>query len=333
MDERDFVSKKRAGWDRLAALVEKANGKQGVRALNREEILSLGPLYRRVASDLAYARANAVSNDLVLHLNGLVGRAHALLYEAETSGNAARSVVSFYLIDFPTLLQKHVRYFLAALGITLLGVAFAYWLVITQPDKLNLFIPEGFKSSVEAWKNGAVAQEAHAEFASALMTHNFYVGLLAFALGMFACVPTVSMLFENGTMLGAMSALMTQVHRHGTFWPGILPHGIAELTAIFICGAAGLRMGMALLLPGPYTRGDALRLAGTDAVKLLLGTIPLFVFAGIIEGMFSHLGLPPAIRLSFAAVNGVIWYLYLFLPRRQPPAAPSPSPTRNPAAQ
>src|SRR5205814_2318936 len=105
---------------------------------------------------------------------------------------------------------------------------------------------------------------------------------------------------------------------HDTFWPGILPHGIAELTAIFICGAAGFLLGLSLLLPGAYTRRDAIRIAGLDAIKLVLGTIPLFIFAGIIEGMFSHLPIPAALRLVFAGINGLFWYLYLFLPRRQP---------------
>ena len=106
MDERDFVRSKREAWDRLAALVEKANGRIGVRALDREEVMALGPLYRRASSDLAYARAHAVSSDLVQHLNGLVGRAHALLYEAETSASPGASVLHFYLIAFPALLQR-----------------------------------------------------------------------------------------------------------------------------------------------------------------------------------------------------------------------------------
>ncbi|HZO89131.1 MAG TPA: stage II sporulation protein M [Chthonomonadaceae bacterium] len=324
MDERDFVTKKRTTWDRLAALVEKAGGKQGIRALSREELLALGPLYRRVSSDLAYARAHATSSDLVQHLNGLVGRAHALLYEAETSGSALRSLRHFYGYEFPTLLQRHARSFLAAVALTLIGVVFAYWLVLTQPDKIGLFIPEEFKSSAEVWKSGKVEARASAAMSGFLMTHNLQIGLLAFASGVVAGVPTAFLLFYNGGMLGAMAALMTQVHHHNTFWPGIVPHGIAELTAIFICGAAGLLIGVALLVPGAYTRRDALKLAGLDAIKLVLGTIPLFIFAGIVEGMFSHLGTPAWFRIGFAALNGVMWYLYLFLPRRKPdwPDAP-----------
>ncbi len=315
MDERGFVSKRRQIWDRLAALIAKANGKKGVRMLDREEITALGPLYRRVSSDLAYARAHAVSGDLVPHLNRLVGGAHALLYEAERSRSAAGSMWNFYIYEFPMLLQRYVTYFLAAIACTVVGIVVAYWIVIHYPNRLNLFIPEELRSSVAFWKSGHVTEQASAEQSSALMTHNYEVGMLAFALGIPACVPSINLLYRNGTTLGAISALMTQYHRHATFWPGILPHGIAELTAIFICGAAGFMVGLTLLMPGPYRRVDALRLVGIDAIKLVLGSIPLFIFAGIIEGMFSHIDLPAVARLSFAGINGILWYLYLFIPR------------------
>ena len=316
MDERDFVSKKREAWDRLTGLIDKANGKRGVRGLSRDEILSLGPLYRRASSDLAYARAHAINKDLVLHLNGLVGRAHALLYEAEKSNSTLGSLSNFYMYEFPTLLQKRFKFFAAAVLLSVLSGLFAYWLVINYPAKIWLFIPEGLKESVEVWKAGKVSDSAHVEMATSLMTHNLFVGLIAFAGGVAGGLPTLMAMFGNGAMLGAMAALMTQVHRHGTFWPGILPHGIAELTAIFICGAAGFQIGLSLLMPGPYRRADAFRIAGTEGIKLVIGTVPLFIFAGIIEGMFSHLPIPPGLRYAFAALNGVLWYLYLFLPRR-----------------
>ena len=329
MNEREFTQKKREDWERLTALTGKANSRRGLRGLSREELLTLGPRYRRVASDLAQARARAVSPDLTLHLNAVVGQAHALLYSAQAQAAPGRAVWQFYMTDFPVLLQKYRRYFYSALAISIIGGIFAYWLVITQPDKTNIFIPDELRSSVEVWKSGKVEADAHAEFSASLMTHNLMVGIFSSTMGVAGGVPSVYFMFENGAMLGAMSAIMTQVHQHQHFWPGILPHGIAELTAIFICGGAGLLFGVALLLPRPYSRADALRIYGMDAIKLTLGTIPLFIFAGVIEGMFSHLALPPAARYAFAAVNGILWYLYLFLPRRSQESPSSAENTRN----
>ena len=321
MNERDFVNKKRADWDRLAALIRAAGGPKGVRGLSRDDVRELGPLYRRASSDLAYARLHATTSDLVLHLNSLVGRAHAFMFEAESARSPSRSIVHFYLHEFPATLQKRFWYFAAATAVTILGGVFAYWLVITHPDKLNLFVPEQFRSSVEFWKSGKVTEEAHASQSGFLFTNNMTVGLVAFGLGGLGGIPTAHALFTNGATLGAISALMTQVHRHGTFWPGILPHGIAELTAIFICGGAGFLLGMSWLFPGQYGRVESFKRGGFDAIKLVLGTIPLFIFAAIIEGMFSHLAIPGPIRVTFAGINGVMWYLYLFLPR---PAAMLP---------
>ena len=322
MNEREFVQKKREDWERLAVLTQKANGRSGLRDLSRDELLALGPLYRRVASDLAQARAKKVSPDLTLHLNAIVGQAHALLYSGAAQSSPGRAVQDFYFVEFPTLLQKYKRYFFSAIALTLIGAVFAYWVVITQPDKTNIFIPDYFKESLDVWKSGKVDAQAQAETSANLMTHNLLVGILASTTGIVGGVPTVGFMINNGATLGAFSAVMTQVHQHGHFWPGILPHAIAELTALFICGAAGLLFGVALLLPRPYSRADALRIYGMDAIKLTLGTIPLFIFAGVIEGMFSHLAISPALRYTFAATNGVLWYLYLFLPRRSLETAP-----------
>ncbi len=315
MQERDFIDKKRADWARLAALVAKAD-RSGSSKLTRSEIQEIGPLYRRTAADLARASARGLNNDLVIHLNELLARAYSQLYEHSTDYQPAKSVLEFYVWEFPALLQKRFLYFLTSVVIGVLGAIFAYWLVIHQPDKLNLFIPEQLRSSADAWKSGHVSSPAQAEMSSMLMTHNFQIGMISFAAGVFGGFPSMEFMFSNGSMLGAMGALMTQVHQHRNFWPGIVPHGIAELTAIFICGAAGLLIGISFLLPGKRTRGESFIFGSLEAIKLVLGTIPLFIFAGIIEGMFSHLPIPAWFRYTFALMNGLLWYLYLFIPRK-----------------
>lgn len=324
MNERDFATQKRADWELLDALLRKAQGTQGLRALNRTELQILGPLYRRVSTDLAYARSRAISEDLVLHLNDLVGRAHSLVYAAESgTQRPGKAIRDFYFTEFPALLQRYAAYFIAALSLTVLGAIFGYWLVINDSEKVWIFIPEQqFKQVLEHWEGGNVNDPPSAAFSAELMTHNFNVGLVSAASGVAFGLPVVSMMFTStGGMLGAFAARMTLVNRHHTFWPGIVPHGVAELTAIFICGAAGFLIGSALLIPGTYSRLDALRIRGTDAIKLVLGTIPLFIFAGVIEGMFSRLPIAISLRYAFAIVTGILWYLYLFLPRRQLTAA------------
>ena len=316
MDERAFVSKKRESWQQLEAILIKAS-KRGIKSLDRHELTGLGSLYRRVASDLAFVRNQKASGDIEQHLNALVGRAHALLYEAETTPrNTVQSTLNFFLMEFPAIFQRRVGYFYMTLLITIVSAVFAYGLVIKDPKNSDLFIPAQLKSSVEVWKSGNVSDAASPEASAFLMTNNFRVGFLAAASGILGGVPTVNLLYSNGVMLGGVSAVMTQVGKHSTFWPGIVPHGVSELTAIFVCGGAGLLLGTAVLIPKPYSRIDSLKVHGMEAVKMIIGTIPMFIFAGIIEGMFSHLPISASLRYTFAIANGILWYAYLFVPRK-----------------
>lgn len=316
MTERQFVEKKRAGWERLSLLLDKATTTGGLRRMSREELNDITPLYRRVSSDLAMARTRNLNPDLVEHLNHLTARAHAQIFTDHQRTNAVQAVWRFYAYDFPALIQKRKWYFIASFGFSIFAAMYTYWLVLHHPDLLYKFIPRQFASSVRVWKSGKVSSPPSALFSGFLMTHNITVGIMVFVGGILFALPTLFMLFQNGASLGALAALMTQVHRNNTFWPGILPHGIAELTSIFICGAAGFRLAQAIILPGKLTRLDAFRDAGRDSILMVLGTLPLLIFAGLIEGMFSHLNISPVLRLTFAGINGIFWYLYLFLPRR-----------------
>jgi uncharacterized membrane protein SpoIIM required for sporulation len=315
MDAQKNLEEKREAWEVLRALVQKASGRGGVASFSRAEMAQFGSLYRRASSDLACARSRGWNPDTVQALNALVGQAYVLLYAVPAKRSSPRAVWEFYLYEFPALLQRRVRLFWVAFGLVLGGGVFAYGLIRSQPSTLDLFIPEQFRESLEVWKQGAPPQSASADFSAMLFINNSRVGIIAATSGIVAGVPTALLLWSNGATLGAFAAVMTQAKQHGNFWPGVLPHGIAELTAIFICGAAGLMLGLALLLPGKRTRREALRVEGGDAIRLVLGSVPLFVFAGIIEGMFSHLAIPAPLRLAFAFLNGVLWYLYLFLPR------------------
>jgi uncharacterized membrane protein SpoIIM required for sporulation len=321
MDEREFVEKRQAAWQRLAAMLHKASGGSGLKRLSREELRALGPLYRRAASDLAYARAHAVSGALVSHLNGLVARGFALLYQTDTRGWAG--FFRFFTHEFPQTFRRRLPFFLAAVGLLLLGALVGYALVAQSRENIDIFLPPGhpLRESVQYWESGHVSRQVSdaeaATYSSLLMTNNIQVSFLAFALGILGGVFTGYLLFVNGAVVGLMAALMTQVHQHHNFWPGILPHGVVELSETCIAGAAGLSLGWALLAPGLYRRRDALVLAARDAIKLILGGIFLLIFAGLVEGFLSHSLLPKSFKIAFGVVSGIALYAYLFLAGRE----------------
>ena len=317
IDERAFINNKRTSWERLSTIVERTKN-VGLRGLSREELPALGALYRRAASDLAYARAQGANPNLVLYLNELVGNAHGVIY-SEDSGGWAR-VWRFLAYGLPAVLRRRMPFVLFSVALTIVGAWLAYALVHRNPQNVDLFLPPQFRDSFKAWKegfadHGDISVGQGTAFSSMLMTNNTQVGIIAFATGITLIVP-VHLLLSNGETMGALIAVVQPTGHLTSLWAGILPHGVCELSAIFICGGAGLAIGWALIAPGNRTRKDALVLAGRDAVRMMVGTVPLFIIAGIIEGNVSHSSLPHWAKFSLAAVQFLALLFYIYGSRR-----------------
>ena len=313
MRDRDYAAARFDDWRRLAAIVERAGTRHKVEL---EDRLALPKLVRRAGADLARLRRSPYDAEAIEWLNTVVGRGRALMQAPGRIRNTLRAIANFYLVEFPAVAQREFRLFAVALLTTAVGVVFAYAVCVHNAHALNVLIPPAFQASAKIWKSGHVTAQSNAAFSGFLMTHNLTVDLIAGCGGVFGGVPTLGAVFANGATMGAFAALMTRAHAHATFWPGILPHGIAELTALMLCAAGGLVLARAVLLPQTPSRIESLRLAAPTAMTLMLGTIPLTLFAGLVEGMLSHVNLSHAVRYTFAAVNGTLWYLYLFVPRR-----------------
>ena len=304
----DFVERRKAAWDELSHLIQIA-GSAGVGKLSREQLQALGPLYRRTASDLAYARLRGGDPTLIAYLNDLVGKAHGLLY-AERGPGAGR-LRDFLLAGFPRLLRYRRAYILLAAALLLLGSVVGAGVVAANPKNLKTVVPAQFADNdryyAERAKNKKfdAPDDAKPLFAAGLMFNNIKVAVFAFAFGLLGGFPTLIMLFVNGLPLGALAM---QQHQHGRdllFWSLILPHGIVELTAIIIAGGAGMIIGHALIAPGELTRKDAVTVAGHDASRLILGTVLLFVIAGFTESFVTPSALPPLVKLGYAAMTAI----------------------------
>lgn len=331
IDERAFINGKRAGWEKLSVIVERTkNG--GLKQLSSEELPALGSLYRRAAADLAYARAQSANPNLVLYLNELVGNAHGVIY-AEEAGGWSR-LGRFFAVSLPATLRRRMPFILAAILLNVIGAFLAYFIVHRDPTQMSLYFPEGMQSSVDFWKkggadNGTIPLGEGVLFSSSLMTHNTQIGIIAFAMGITLLVPVVLM-FQNGTMIGALDAVVQPTGHLASMWAGLLPHGVCELSATFICGGAGLCTGWALIAPGRYSRKDALIANGIDACKLMVGTVPLWITAGILEGNVSHSSLPHWAKFSLAGIQAAALIFYIYGSRGKIAAQKFPTPQRLP---
>jgi uncharacterized membrane protein SpoIIM required for sporulation len=310
----EFVDQRRPAWDRLASIVGRSGQTGNVSRLNRDDLKQLGPLYRRAASDLAYVRLRNADPALIAYLNDLVTHAHGMLY-AEPGPGALR-LWHFVAFGFPRLLRARRLYVLLAAAMMLGGAAVAAVVVAVDPQNVYVVVPAQFADNddyyAERQKNPSynAPDELKPAFAAGLMTNNIGVAIRAFAFGMLGGFPTLYLLFENGLPLGGLAM---QQHLHGRdvlFWSLILPHGIMELTAIIISGAAGMLIGHAVVAPGSRSRRDAITLAGRDALRLLLGTVPLFVAAGFTESFITPSALPAGIKLAYAALTAVVLTAY-----------------------
>ncbi len=317
MDLSEFVNTRRSKWSSLELLLESAE-RDGLGKLSLADAQALSRLYRSASSDLLWVRARASSADVSGYLNDLVARAYALTYPGKRF--RLPSVGRYFSTGFPEAVAREWRMFLAAFLLFFGGFSFGWGGMHFDPNAGHYLVPDAYRQvdpqerqALEADNEVAGAGE-QAMFTSFLFTHNIQVAFLAFALGLTAGMGTAVLLFSNGVMLGSLAWVYHSKGMAGWFWAWILPHGIPEITAIVISGAAGFVLARALVAPQGLSRRSALRREGKTALELLLGTLALFVLAGVIEGTVSQIHpprLPVAFKLTFALVIGIGVYAYL----------------------
>jgi uncharacterized membrane protein SpoIIM required for sporulation len=317
----EFIERRKPGWDRLNGIVHRA-GSSGVRSLPRDDLKALGPLYRRAASDLAFARLRGGDAALIHYLNDLVTRAHGLLY-AERGPGSAR-LWRFISAGFPRLLHRRRIYILLAVAFFGAGGVAGAVLTAHDPDNGRIFLgPRAEETNFYRDLPKTLKDEDRPEDAAGLMTHNTSVAVLAFAVGILGGFPTLILLFNNGLPIGALAVLQHRAGLDRVFWSFIAPHGVPELSAIFIAAGAGMIIGHALIAPGELSRRDALMVAGRDAVRMLLGTTMLFIVAGFTESFVSPTALPAAYKFAYAGLMAVALTAYV---RRGDPTPRPPLP-------
>ena len=315
-----FFKARQADWDALSRLVQR--GQQNLRALSPEEVQSLSRLYRAATSDLALAQRDFPGHRVTVYLNQLVARSHALIYQDQPL--ALNRLRRFITRGFPQVFRQALPFFLVAAlcffgpavvsgALTAWRPASAQWLVPQSGQRLIAQIEEG-----QLWTDIPLEERPYAS--SFIAQNNIQVAFLAFAAGVLAAIPTVVVLINNGLLLGSITGLTWHYGLGDELWSFVIGHGVIELTVICIAGASGLMLGWALLHPGWLSRRDALALAAQQAVRLIIGCVPLLLIAGLIEGLISpNEFIPAGAKWGIGLGSGVLLYSYLLLagrPRR-----------------
>ena len=326
-----WLEKRKPFWARLEQLVARCN--RGVGSLSHAELQELGLLYRQTASDLATVREDVSARQLSAYLNQLLGRSHNLIYlghKAKVSG-----IVRFYRDTYPQAFRDTLSQTALAFAIFMVAGLTAWVITWQDPAFAYRFLGPQMMETIEQkkmWTESIVAIKPLAS--SGIMTNNLSVSFSAFAMGITFGIGTIVMMAFNGLLIGVIGAATWKAGMALQLWSFVAPHGVLELPSIFIAGGAGLEIARGMLFPGYLPRKVSLAQAGTRASLLLMGTIPMLVVAGLIEGFFSPSHVPVAMKFSLAAVLFCAFIAYLFSARKPAQPTDSRAPrSGNPVAQ
>ncbi len=316
MTPDELIKSRKTDWERLTALLDRVQRGQ-LETLSEAALVEFGQLYRAATSDLAIAQRDFPRHDLALYLNQLVGRAHPFVYRGDPV--VVRQIKDFYRRDFPQLYRELWPFVMVA-SLLFFGTGMIlYFVTLANPDAANYVLPPDriadIKDGTAWWKSLNRANEAGSAL---IMTNNIRIAFFSFAGGMLLGLLTVYVLIINGLNLGAVFGLL-QVYGHAPpLWEFVIGHGVLELSEIVMAGGSGLMLGYAILQPGLLSRKNSLVVAAQKSVRLLLGSVPLLVIAGVIEGFVSPSELPAWLKYVVGIASGVLLYGYVFLAGRNP---------------
>lgn len=299
MISNHWIDSRKPQWDRLQTLLQQC-GNSGISNLNRSELRELGLLYRQVAADLSILRQDRSGANYARHVNELLGRAHSIIYTGRKT--SFRSITVFFTDEWPRLVHSLRGYIATTAAIFFLCAMAGALLTIRNTDFALQVLGPTMIDSIdrhEMWTHSIVGMKPMAS--SSIMTNNLAVCFMTFAMGVTAGLGTIYMIAFNGLLLGVIGAACGTHKMSLDLWSFVVGHGALEIPAILLAGAAGLRIATGILFPGNLTRRESLRVAGSEAVKLEIGTIPLLVVAGLIEGFVSPTSLPVSLKMALGA--------------------------------
>lgn len=306
MDLDAFTDVHRAQWDRLDALTRR-------RTLDGAEADELVRLYQAVATHLSTVRSVAPDPVVITRLSDLLGRARTRIAGAHEP--AWRDVVRFLAVTLPAALYR-IRWW--SVGVTtaflVVAVVAGVW-VATTPEGLAAMGPP---STREDYVENAFASyyDPGLDFAAVVWTNNAWIAAQCIGLGITGLFPAY-VLLSNAVNVGATGGMMAAYGELDLFLTLIAPHGLLELMAIFVAGAAGLRIFWAWVDPGPLPRGRSLAQEGRALVTVAIGLALALGVSGVIEGFVTGSTMPWWLKIVIGALAlAGFWVYTIVLGRR-----------------
>ncbi|MGW5943046.1 stage II sporulation protein M [Streptomyces celluloflavus] len=308
MDLDVFVMAHRAEWDRLEALLRRK------RRLTGAEADELVTLYQRTTTHLSLLLSSAPDPALTGRLTSLVARARSTVTGARKA--SWRDAARFFTTAFPAAVYRLRHWWMPTAVLSVVVAALIGWWIATHPEVQSAIgAPQDLREMTRPGGKYETYYSSHpaASFAAQVWTNNAQATALCLVLGAFAGLPVLWILFENMLNLGVGLGLMTSAGRLDTFLGLILPHGLLELTAVFVAAGIGLRLGWTLIDPGPRSRRTALAEEGRAALGVAVGLAAVLFVAGTIEGFVTPSGLPTWARIGTGIAAELAFLLYVYV--------------------
>jgi len=280
---------------------------------------SLAELYIHITDDLSYASTFYPDSPVVDYLNGIAIHAHQKIYKNKKEKRAR--FIDFWKYEVPLAVRKSHRPLLYSLFIFSLAVAIGLFSMQTNPEFVRGIMGDAYVNmTADNIDNGdplaVYKSSSKGNMFIGISTNNVRVSFLVYVLGILGSIPAAYILFTNGIMVGAFVGYFIQ---RGLSWIAlstIFIHGALEVSAIVIAGGAGLVLGNSFLFPGTYSRKDALLEGARRSLKIIIGLVPVFIVAAILESYVTRLyielgdiGRSLIVLLSFAFI---IWYFIIY---------------------
>lgn len=303
MDLDAYVAEHKGEWERLTVLSRRGR-------LNAAEADELVLLYQRVATHLSVVRSRTPDPALVADLSRLVLAARAAV--TGPSRFDWGRVPRFLLSELPLSFYLARRWWLVtALAFAVVSAAVMAW-VVGDPE-----VPKAFgidqTSLVNEDFESYYSEYVAANFGLQVWANNAWIALQCLGAGVLI-LPVVWVLWGNALQVGLLGGVMIAHGRGEFFFQLIAPHGLLELTAIFIAAGIGMRIGWSWMAPGPFlTRGQSLAAATRQGMIGAVGLVGVFAVAATLEAFVTPSALPLLVRDAIGVVVWLTFLLYVFV--------------------
>jgi uncharacterized membrane protein SpoIIM required for sporulation len=308
MDLDAYVRTHQPSWQRLEGL-SKRRPRSGAEA---DELVDL---YQEVATHLSVIRSTAPDPGVVAYISGLL--AHARTRAAGTRASGWSGVADFFVRRFPAALYRTRRWWWSTmLGSYAVTAVMIWWLLQHPQVEQTLLDPHQIDQLVNNDFQSYYSESAASHFAAQVWTNNVWVAAVCIAFGVLA-VPVVYVLWNNLLNLAVVGSIMIRHDRGDLFFGLILPHGLLELTAVFVAAGVGLRVFWSWVAPGPRTRAQSLAAEGRSAGGVAMGLVVVLLVSGIIEAFVTPSGLPTWARIGIGVIAEIVFLSYVYGPGRR----------------